>query len=211
MRGYITGVTGTSLWTHYKDGKRDFGNFTLPEGLKKNQKLSENVFTPTTKSDEHDRPITPAEIVSEGFLSQELTDEVERVSKALFARGQEIALSHGLILVDTKYEFGLDENGKLTLIDEIHTPDSSRYWKAPTYQEKFDKGEEPEYFDKEFLRLWFKDNCDPYKDEVLPKAPADLVAELSRRYIEIYETITGKPFLHVFDTKIIDRITKNLA
>lgn len=212
MRGYITGVTGTSLWTHYnKEGRRDFGNFVLPEGLKKNQKLSENVFTPTTKSDEHDRPITPAEIVSEGILSQELTDELERVSKALFARGQEIALAQGLILVDTKYEFGLDSDGKLTLIDEIHTPDSSRYWKAATYQERFDKDEEPEYFDKEFLRLWFKDNCDPYKDAVLPEAPPELVAELSRRYIEIYETITGKPFNHDFSLPTLERIKKNLS
>jgi phosphoribosylaminoimidazole-succinocarboxamide synthase len=210
MRGYITGVTGTSLWTHYQDGQRDFGSFVLPEGMKKNQKLDEPVFTPTTKSDEHDRPITPAEIVSEGLLSKELADEVERVAKALFKRGQEIALAHRLILVDTKYEFGLDENGKLTLIDEIHTPDSSRYWKANTYQERFDNNEEPEYFDKEFLRIWFKENCDPYKDKVIPDAPAELVAELSRRYIEIYETITGKPFEHDFDTPILERITKNL-
>ena len=211
MRGYITGVTSTSLWTHYKDGKRDFGNFTLPEGLKKNQKLSESVFTPTTKSDEHDRPITPKEIVAEGILTAEMTKEVERIAKALFKRGQEIAFKQGLILVDTKYEFGLDENGKLTLIDEIHTPDSSRYWKAGSYKERFNKGEEPEYFDKEFLRLWFKDNCDPYKDAVLPKAPPELVAELSRRYIEIYETITGKHFEHDFSQPIVERITKNLS
>ena len=210
MRGYITGVTSTSLWTHYKDGKRDFGNFTLPEGLKKNQKLSEPVFNPTTKSDEHDRPITPSEIVTEGLLSQEIIDEVGRVAIALFKKGQEIALEKGLILVDTKYEFGLDENGKLTLIDEIHTPDSSRYWKAATYEERFSKGEEPEYFDKEFLRLWFKDNCDPYNDKVLPKAPEELVAELSRRYIEIYETITGKIFEHDFSQTIMERLTKNL-
>lgn len=211
VRGYITGVTSTSLWTHYKDGQRDFGNFVLPEGLKKNQKLSEPVFTPTTKSDEHDRPITPREIVSEGILSEERTTGLERVAKALFKRGQEIALAQGLILVDTKYEFGLDENGKLTLVDEIHTPDSSRYWKAESYDERFNKGEEPEYFDKEFLRLWFKDHCDPYKDKVLPKAPPELVAELSRRYIEIYETITGKPFNHDFSQSIIDRITNNLS
>ena len=211
MRGYITGVTSTSLWTHYKDGKRDFGNFTLPEGLKKNQKLTEPVFNPTTKSDEHDRPITPKEIVTEGILSQAMIDEVGRVATALFKKGQEIALARGLILVDTKYEFGLDENGKLTLIDEIHTPDSSRYWKAGTYQERFSKGEEPEYFDKEFLRLWFKDNCDPYNDKELPKAPVELVAELSRRYIEIYETITCKPFEHDFSQTIMERLTKNLA
>ena len=139
-----------------------------------------------------------------------MTNEVERVAKALFKRGQEIALEKGLILVDTKYEFGLDENGKLTLIDEIHTPDSSRYWKAKSYEERFSEGEEPEYFDKEFLRLWFKKNCDPYKDKVIPKAPPELVAELSRRYIEIYETITGKPFEHDFSQSIIKRIENNL-
>ncbi len=211
VRGYITGVTDTSLWTHYKNGQRDFGNFVLPEGMKKNQKLDEPVFTPTTKSDEHDRPVTPAEIVSEGMLTKEITDEVEKTAIALFKRGQEVALSQGLILVDTKYEFGLDENGELTLIDEIHTPDSSRYWKANSYEERFSKNEEPEYFDKEFLRLWFKDNCDPYKDAVIPDAPAELVAELSRRYIEIYETITGKPFEHDFNTPVIDRITNNLT
>ena len=210
VRGYITGVTSTSLWTHYKEGERDFGNFVLPEGLKKNQKLSEPVFTPTTKSDEHDRPITPKEIVSEGLLSEEMTAELERVSKTLFKRGQEVALERGLILVDTKYEFGLDENNKLTLIDEIHTPDSSRYWKAASYDERFNKGEEPEYFDKEFLRLWFKEHCDPYKDVTLPEAPPKLVAELSRRYIEIYETITGKGFEHDFSQSIMERITKNL-
>lgn len=211
VRGYITGSTNTSLWTLYKEGQRDFGNFVLPDGLKKNQKMDEPVFTPTTKSDEHDRPITPAEIVSEGILTKEMTDELERVAKAVFKRGQEIALSKGLILVDTKYEFGLDENGKLTLIDEVHTPDSSRYWKAATYQERIDAGLEPEYFDKEFLRLWFKDNCDPYNDAVLPEAPVDMVAELSRRYIEIYETITGKQFNHDFSTPIMERIEKNLS
>lgn len=210
VRGYITGVTGTSLWTIYENGKRDFGNFTLPDGLKKNQKLNESVFTPTTKSDEHDRPITPDEIVSEGILSKELTEKLEKVSKELFKRGQEIANKNRLILVDTKYEFGLDEKGELTLIDEIHTPDSSRYWKKDTYEERFSKGEEPEYFDKEFLRLWFKENCDPYNDKILPPAPIELIAELSRRYIEIFETITGKEFFHDFSRDNIDRIKNNL-
>jgi len=210
MRNYITGVTGTSLWTHYKEGKRDFGNFILPDGMKKNQKLEKPVFTPTTKSDAHDRPVTPKEIVAEKILSQDLMDEVEKTARALFDRGQKIAAKHGLILVDTKYEFGLDENNKLTLIDEIHTPDSSRYWKKASYDERFKKGEEPEYFDKEFLRLWFREHCDPYKDKVIPKAPPELVAELSRRYIEIYETITDKNFEHDFSQPIIKRITKNL-
>lgn len=210
IRGYITGVTGTSLWTNYENGQRDFGNFILPEGMQKNQKLIELVFTPTTKSDEHDRPITPKEIVSEGLLTQEMTNEVETVAKKLFQRGQEIAAKHGLILVDTKYEFGIDENGKLTLIDEIHTPDSSRYWKLNTYEERFAAGQEPEYFDKEFLRLWFKDNCDPYKDAVLPDAPTELVEELSRRYIEIYETITGQKFAKNISVSIPERILNNL-
>ncbi|OGI90817.1 phosphoribosylaminoimidazolesuccinocarboxamide synthase, partial [Candidatus Nomurabacteria bacterium RIFCSPLOWO2_01_FULL_39_18] len=211
VRGYITGVTSTSLWTHYRDGKRDFGNFVLSEGLKKNQKLDEPVFTPTTKHEKHDRALSPDEIVAEGLMSKEMITEVEKITKALFKRGQEIALARGLILVDTKYEFGLDEHGKLILIDEIHTPDSSRYWKAGSYEERFEKNEEPEYFDKEFLRMWFKDNCDPYKDEVLPKAPPDLVAELSRRYIEIYETITGTSFNYDFNTPILERIAKNLG
>ncbi len=211
VRGYITGVTSTSLWTHYKDGKRDFGNFVLPEGMKKNQKLPEPVFTPSTKFEEHDRTLSPQEIVAEGLMEKDLVDKVEKKAKELFVRGQEIALSHGLILVDTKYEFGLDDKGELTLIDEIHTPDSSRYWKADSYDERFNKGEDPEYFDKEFLRIWFKDNCDPYKDEKLPDAPVEMVAELSRRYIEIYETITGKPFDHDLSQTTEERITKNMS
>ena len=211
VRGYITGVTSTSLWTHYQAGKRNFGNFVLPEGMQKNQKLPEPVFTPSTKFEEHDRTLSPQEIVAEGLMTQELTDEVERTAIALFKRGQEIALSRGLILVDTKYEFGIDEEGKLMLIDEIHTPDSSRYWKADTYQARLDKGEEPEYFDKEFLRIWFRDNCDPYKDATLPEAPVELVAELARRYVEIYEMITGKEFQHDFSLTTKERVIKNLS
>lgn len=210
VRGYITGSTATSLWTHYKDGQRDFGNFVLPDGMKKNQKLEQAVLTPTTKSDEHDRPLTPAEIVSEGFLSQDLWDNVADKALKLFARGQEIAAQHGLILVDTKYEFGLDDQGALTLIDEIHTPDSSRWWQAGSYEERFARGEEPEYFDKEFLRLWFKEHCDPYKDAVLPEAPREMVAELAGRYIEIYETITGKKFEADLSQDIADRIAMGI-
>ncbi|MFA6520282.1 MAG: phosphoribosylaminoimidazolesuccinocarboxamide synthase [Candidatus Paceibacterota bacterium] len=210
VRGYITGSTNTSLWTIYNNGQRNFGDFTLPEGMKKNQKLDTPVLTPTTKSDEHDRPITSAEIIEENIVSKELWAEMSETALKLFKRGQEVALSRGLILVDTKYEMGIDENGKLMLIDEIHTPDSSRYWKAESYEARFQQGEEPEYFDKEFLRLWFKEHCDPYKDEVLPPAPVELVAELSRRYIEIYEMITGQPFNHDFSMPVLERITKNL-
>ncbi len=210
VRGYLTGVTDTSIWTRYSKGERSFGGINLPDGMKKNQKLPQAIFDPTTKEEKHDRTLTLDQMISEGFITKEMFEMIKQSALALFNRGQEIALAKGLILVDTKYEFGMDENDKLTLIDEIHTPDSSRYWKAGSYQERFDKGEEPEYFDKEFLRLWFKDNCDPYKDEVLPKAPLELVAELSRRYIEIYETITGKPFNHDFSQTTLERITKNL-
>lgn len=194
VRGYISGVTGTSLWTHYAAGKRDFGNFRLPDDMKKNQKLPEPVFTPSTKEEAHDRPMSPQELVAEGFASREMIELIERTAIALYKRGAEIAAERGLILVDTKYEFGTDENGKLVLIDEIHTPDSSRYWQLDSYQQRFDKGEEPDYFDKEFLRLWFKEHCDPYKDAVLPPAPPELVAEMSRRYIKMYEQITGTAF-----------------
>jgi len=194
VRGYITGVTRTALWIFYKNGQRDFGDFVLPDGLKKNQKLDTPILTPTTKGEKEDRPLTTADILKENLVPKELWEKMVDVSLKLFARGQEIALKHGLILVDTKYEFGLDENGELTLVDEIHTPDSSRYWQASSYQERIDQGLEPENFDKEFLRLWFKEHCDPYKDEVMPEAPKEMVEELSRRYIQIYETITGTIF-----------------
>ncbi|MES2023624.1 MAG: phosphoribosylaminoimidazolesuccinocarboxamide synthase [Patescibacteria group bacterium] len=210
VRGYLTGVTDTSIWTRYSKGIRTFGSVVLPDSMKKNQKLPQAIFDPTTKEDLHDRTLTKDEMIAEGFITKELFDQVEKYSLALFARGQEIALQRGLILVDTKYEFGIDEFGNLILIDEIHTPDSSRYWKAGSYDERFNAGQEPEYFDKEFIRLWFKEHSDPYKDAVLPEAPADLIAELSRRYIEIYETITGKTFEHDFNTPVLERIKKNL-
>ena len=210
VRDYITGVTGTSLWTLYQKGQRDFGDFTLPDGIKKNQKLDHPVLTPTTKSDEHDRPLTTADIIKEKIVPKELWEQLADTAIKLFKRGQEIALSRGLILVDTKYEFGLDGNGKLMLIDEIHTPDSSRYWQTDSYQARIDEGLEPQNFDKEFLRLWFKEHSDPYKDEKLPSAPADMVVELSSRYIQIYEQITGNKFKTDLDTPIIERIEKNL-
>jgi phosphoribosylaminoimidazole-succinocarboxamide synthase len=210
IRGYITGVTSTSLWTKYQAGERDFGSFTLPEGLRKNQKLEKPVITPTTKSDVHDEAITPRQIVERGVVPEALWKEVERVAFALFARGQQVAAERGLILVDTKYEFGVDGEGTLTLIDEVHTPDSSRYWQLASYEERIKKGEEPEYFDKEFLRLWFKANSDPYKDKVLPEAPAERRAELAHRYVRICEQLTGKPFEADFKAPTLERIERNL-
>lgn len=209
VRGYMTGVTDTSLWTHYQKGKRDFGNFQLPDGMKKNQRLLRPVFTPSTKQDTHDRTLSPQELVNEGIVSRDTIDRVERAAIALFERGSQIAAERGLILVDTKYEFGLDQNDTLTLIDEIHTPDSSRYWQLDSYQERYDAGQEPEYFDKEFLRLWFKEHSDPYNDATLPEAPSELVEELSRRYIRMYEQITGRAF-RAGEEPIEERIEKNL-
>ena len=211
VRGYITGTTNTSLWWHYKEGKRDFGNFTLPDGMKKNQKLERPVFTPSTKSDEHDITMSPEEIIEKGIFGKYMLKKIEEIGMKLFKRGQEIALKKGLILVDTKYEFGLDKAGQIVLIDEIHTPDSSRYWQADSYQGRFDQGLEPEYFDKEFLRLWFSENSDPYNDDVLPEAPKEMVAELSKRYINIYEQLTGKEFTSDRSMPIAQRIQKNLA
>src|SRR3989344_9174513 len=190
VRGYITGVTSTALWFIYQNGQRDFGDFVLPDGMKKNQKLDKPVITPTTKFEVHDRPLTSKIILDEKMITPEVWSKICDISLKLFARGQKVALSKGLILVDTKYEFGLTEQGEIMLIDEIHTPDSSRYWQADSYQARIEQGLEPENFDKEFLRLWFKENCDPYNDEKLPDAPMEMVAELSRRYIQIYEQIT---------------------
>jgi len=209
IRGYITGVTSTSAWTAYEKGERNFCGNTLPEGLKKNQKFPNPIITPTTKSDEHDEKISAEEIVKRGLMTQEQWDFVADKTQKLFQRGTEIAAKNGLILVDTKYEFGYDKQGNIFLIDEIHTPDSSRYWLKDTYEERLEKGEEPENIDKEFLRLWFKEHCDPYNDETLPEAPEELVIELSKRYIKLYEMITGKQFeAEIGDVK--ERIETNL-
>ncbi|HEV3183628.1 MAG TPA: phosphoribosylaminoimidazolesuccinocarboxamide synthase [Xanthobacteraceae bacterium] len=211
MRGYLSGVTGTSLWMRYAKGERDFGSFRLPDGMRKNERLREPAFTPSTKDKEHDRNVTPQEIVETGLLSRDLVERIEHVSRRLFARGQELAHARGLILVDTKYEFGLDGDGTLTLIDEVHTPDSSRYWQATSYEERIARGEEPDYFDKEFLRLWFIEHCDPYKDAVLPEAPAAMVEELSRRYAAIFNQLSGESVSAAANEDIEERIRRNLA
>lgn len=211
MRGYLTGVTSTSIWTHYEAGKRDFGNFTLPDGMKKNQQLRQPLFTPSTKEATHDRTLPPDEIVAEGFVTAEQMAQIEAASRALFARGQEYAKSRGLILVDTKYEFGLDEKGVLTLIDEVHTPDSSRWWYATSYEDRMEMGLEPQFFDKEFLRLWFRENSDPYADAELPPAPPELIEEMTTRYETIYQEISGEELPPLADEPIIARIERNLA
>jgi len=195
VRGYMTGSTDTAIWTQYQKGVRNFCGHELAEGMRKNEPLSANIVTPTTKEKEHDRPITAQEIVAEGWLTQQQWDVASAKALELFAFGQKVAATRGLILVDTKYEFGVADDGELLLIDEIHTPDSSRYWLAESYGKRLAAGREPDMIDKEFFRLWFRDRCDPYKDAVLPVPPDDLIAELAARYIQLFEKITATKFV----------------
>ncbi len=212
VRGYITGVTNTSLWHNYSLGQRDFGDFTLPDGLKKNHKLPKPVFTPTTKFEEHDRNLTPSEAVSEGLVEASVWQQLQKISMELFEFGQKTAASKGLVLVDTKYEFGQDKDGSLVLIDEIHTPDSSRYWSAETYQASLDADQEPENYDKEFLRLWFKERFDPYKDTEAPDVFPEIINELTNRYIYVYEHLTGNKFKPGNDSEnVLKRIEQNVS
>ncbi|KPF41186.1 phosphoribosylaminoimidazolesuccinocarboxamide synthase [Rhizobium sp. AAP43] len=195
VRGYLAGTTGTSILTLYKKGERSMYGITLPDGMRDNEKLPSPIITPTSKEFDggHDEPLTPDEIVSRGLLTEEQWQTLSRYALGLFARGQEMAAARGLILVDTKYEFGTDENGTIILADEIHTPDSSRYWLADSYPESFEKGERPKSFDKDFVRAWVAERCDPYHDEI-PEIPATLVNDTSQVYIQAYEAITGLTF-----------------
>jgi len=195
VRGYITGVTSTALWYRYSLGEREIYGYHFPEGLRKNQALPEPIITPTTKGGVtgHDERLTCAEVVSKGYLDAATWDEVMAAALAIFQRGQEVAHKAGLILVDTKYEFGRAADGRVVLIDEVHTPDSSRFWKADTYGEHFAAGEEPENFDKEFVRLEYAKHG--YRgDGPIPEMPASLWAAASQRYIAIYEMLTGQAF-----------------
>jgi phosphoribosylaminoimidazole-succinocarboxamide synthase len=211
VRGYITGVTNTSLWHTYSAGQRDYGEFTLPEGLRKNQKLPHPVLTPTTKFEAHDRNLTPKEAVAEGLVDEAIWAQLQNIALELFTFGQKTAAEKGLILVDTKYEFGTDEAGNVFLIDEIHTPDSSRYWRADTYQASLDAGQEPDNYDKEYLRLWYKARFDPYAEGVAPEVPAEAIAELETRYRYVFETLTGQPFEPATaDGDVLARIETNV-
>ncbi|MGJ8527317.1 phosphoribosylaminoimidazolesuccinocarboxamide synthase [Maritalea sp.] len=195
VRSYLTGSTNTSIWPMYERGERMIYGHKFPDGLKKNQKLSKSIITPTTKPPQggHDAPITEFEILETQLVTTEQWHEIKEKSLALFARGQELAATKGLILVDTKYEFGLDENGVVVVADEIHTPDSSRFWIAETYQRSFEAGEEPNSLDKEFLRLWVVSQCDPYNDPI-PVIPDDTLREFSNKYVALYEQLTGLKF-----------------
>jgi phosphoribosylaminoimidazole-succinocarboxamide synthase len=212
VRDYMAGTTGTSIWSMYKAGRREMYGIAFPDGLRENQRLPRTILTPTTKArdGEHDEPITPAEIVARGLLSTAQWDEVSATALALFARGREIAAARGLILVDTKYEFGVDREGRIILADEIHTPDSSRYWFGETYPARFAAGEPPDAFDKDVLRRWVAARCDPYRDPI-PPIPPEVIGQTAAVYIDAYERITGETFaVPPKGQRMLERIRGNL-
>lgn len=208
IRGYLTG----SAWREYKAGARTLCGVALPEGMKENQKFPTPIITPTTKADEgHDENIAKEEIIAQGLVSKEDYEQLEKYTYALFQRGTEMAAQKGLILVDTKYEFGKN-NGEIYLIDEIHTPDSSRYFYADTYQSLFEKGEEQRQLSKEFVRKWLMDNGFQGKDgQAVPEMTEEYCNSVSDRYIELYEKIVGEPFLKADISDVESRIEKNVS
>jgi phosphoribosylaminoimidazole-succinocarboxamide synthase len=213
VRDYLAGTTATSIWPMYRAGQREIYGIRFPDGLHQNQKLPSTIITPTTKAlaGDHDTPLTADQIMERNLLTAEQWRTVSQLALALFARGQEIAEKRGLILADTKYEFGFDADGHILLADEIHTPDSSRYWLAASYPQRVAAGEPPESLDKDFVRRWVAERCDPYHDPI-PAIPRDVVAEAARLYIELFETITGQSFdFPDPEVPILDRIRANLA
>lgn len=208
VRGYLTG----SSWREYKAGKREICGVPLPEGMREHQKFPEPIITPTTKAEMglHDENISKEEIIRQGLVSAEDYAILEKYTMELFLRGSEIAAKQGLILVDTKYEFG-KKDGEIYLIDEIHTPDSSRYFYAEGYQERFDRGEDQRQLSKEFVREWLMENGFQGRDgEVLPEMTEEFVESVSERYIELYESITNEKFVRESADNLNDRIENNI-
>lgn len=207
IRGYLTG----SAWREYQAGNRNICGVVIPDGMKENQKFPTPIITPTTKADEgHDENISKEEIIEQGIVSKEDYELLEKYTYALFQRGTEMAAEKGLILVDTKYEFG-KRDGKIYLIDEIHTPDSSRYFYADGYQEKFEKGEPQKQLSKEFVRQWLMDNGFMGKTgQQVPEMTDEYVESVSERYIELYEHIVGEKFVKADADDITTRIEKNI-
>jgi phosphoribosylaminoimidazole-succinocarboxamide synthase len=213
VRGYLAGSTSTSILTQYKAGTRQMYGHHLPDGLRDNQALPQAIITPTSKAFDggHDEPLTAQEIVETGLLSQKQWDEVSDKALALFACGQQMAADRGLILVDTKYEFGADADGTILLADEIHTPDSSRYWIASGYDAAFRDGTRPPSFDKDVIRSWVVARCDPYSQPI-PDIPPEIIEKTARVYIEAYEAITGQTFVpDASGATPLDRVRANLA
>ena len=211
VRGYLAGTTSTSILTQYRAGVRSMYGMTFPDGLRDNQALPAPIVTPTSKAEQgaHDEPLSRAEIVDRALMSVAQYDAVCAYALALFARGQQMVATRGLILADTKYEFGTTPDGTVVLADEIHTPDSSRFWRSDSYADRFARGEAPESFDKDFVRAWVAARCDPYRDDI-PEIPKDLILRTAQRYAEAFETITGERFSPLKDDPVA-RIKKNLA
>jgi phosphoribosylaminoimidazole-succinocarboxamide synthase len=210
VRAYITGVTSTSIWTHYAKGARVFCGHTLPEGLKKNQKLPEPILTPSTKAakGDHDVSASREEILAMGHISAADFDAAADIAMRLFAFGSKLCKERGLILVDTKYELGKTKDGRIVVIDEIHTPDSSRFWFERSYAERFAEGKDPESFDKEYVRRYLA-GLGFTGDGPIPPIPDDVRVEASRRYIEAFETITGRTFTPDLEDPAV-RLPRNL-
>ena len=212
VRGYLAGTTSTSILTRYRRGDRDMYGLSLPDALRDNEKLAEPIITPTSKASHggHDEPLSKAEILEQGLLTPAQWDTVSGYALQLFARGQQRAAERGLILADTKYEFGTDKDGTIILADEIHTPDSSRYWIAKSYEQALASGSRPESFDKDFIRSWVSARCDPYSDPI-PDIPEEIVEQASRVYAQAYEAITGREFSpDLSGASVLDRIRSNL-
>lgn len=210
VRGYITGVTSTALWRRYAEGERVIYGYRFPEGLRKNQRLPHPIITPTTKAEagQHDERLTVAEVADKGYVGKKTWNRVMEIALALFARGSAIAEKAGLILVDTKYEFGMDRDGNVMLIDEIHTPDSSRFWRLGSYAERFAEGREPELFDKEFVRMRYADLG--YRgDGEIPALPDSVWADAGILYQTAYELLAGRSFIPG-TYPVEPRIRKNL-
>lgn len=207
IRGYLTG----HAWREYKSGKRSLCGVPMPDGMVENQRFAEPMITPTTKADQgHDEDISREEIIASGLVSEADYLQLEEYTRALFARGTEMAEEMGLILVDTKYEFG-KKDGKIYLIDEIHTPDSSRYFYKEGYQERLDKGEQQRQLSKEFVRQWLIEKGFQGKEgQSIPEMDAAFVTSVSERYIELYEKITGEPFEKASAADVQARIEKNV-
>lgn len=207
IRGYLTG----SAWREYKDGCREICGVKLPEGMRENQRFPEPIITPTTKEDEgHDQNISREEIIARGLVSEDHYRTMEEYTRRLFELGTKMAADKGLILVDTKYEFGL-RDGKVILIDEVHTPDSSRYFYADGYQERFEKGEPQRQLSKEFVRQWLIDNGFMGRDnQKVPEMTPDFIKSVSERYIELYERVTGRKFVKADENDLLGRIERNV-
>ncbi len=213
VRGYLAGSTSTSILTQYKTGQRAMYGHVLPDGLRDNDALPQTLITPTSKAfdGDHDAPLTASEITAQGLLTVPQWDQVSAIALALFARGQKLALERGLILVDTKYEFGTDIAGNILIADEMHTPDSSRYWIASGYEAALANGSRPPSFDKDVIRSWVVARCDPYIDPI-PEIPAQMISTTSQVYIDAYEAITNEVFLpDLTGSTPLDRLRTNLS